>query len=209
MAVKGHLQITTIFVLVLITTGVVENIKSREVPIVEKLPLLDFPLSISNWAGKFQAIEVNIIEFLEISDYTMINYQRGNDVINLYIAYYDSLQNNAFPHSPRKCIPGGGWEIDTLQTIEAGNKQVRRVSIQRNSQRQIVYYWYQQGDKSLPDEYQLKWNTFLRSLNEGRTDTSLVRLTIPVDNTDLESSADEKLVLFLQELEPEIKQRLY
>lgn len=175
---------------------------------VEHMPLVDFPLSIGEWKGVSGALDVGITDFLELSDYFIADFRRGQHIVNLYIAYYDTLTEGAFPHSPKLCIPGGGWEIDQISQIKIGDDDIRRVLINRNNNRQIVYYWYQQGDKFIPDEYQLKWNTFLRTFRGGRSDTSLVRLVIQLDERQDEAAADARLAEFLGEVKPIIMGRL-
>lgn len=201
-------QISVIFVLMLVTAVSAELVKSKENTEIKSNPLVSFPLTIGQWNGESRAMEIGIADFLELSDYTIINYRRDEDVINFYAAYYSNLKEGAFPHSPKLCIPGGGWEIYDMQQIKVSNYDIRRVAIVKNEIKQIVYYWYQQGGKSLSDEYQLKWNTFLLSLTEGRTDTSLVRLVTVQKKGETESSADERLVAFLNEINPEIQKRL-
>ena len=109
---------------------------------------------------------------------------------------------------PEAGIAAGGWEIETLSKVALGSREARRVKIVNGSHTQIVYYWYQQGANSVAGEYQLKWNTMLRSLREGRTDTSLVRLTTLVSDGESENEADARLVAFAQDLDLDLSRRL-
>ena len=66
----------------------------------------------------------------------------------LFIGYYDQQSAGQTPHSPRVCIPSGGWKIDDLQTIELENGSdvvpINRVMIGKGEQKLLVYYWFQQ-----------------------------------------------------------------
>lgn len=174
---------------------------------VDENPLAGFPLVIDGWSGDSRSMNSGIVDFLNLSDYLLIDYQSAADRVNMYIAYYRSLNDEAFPHSPRKCIPGGGWEIDAIDDIRLAQREVRRVKITRDGYTQLVYYWYQQGSDSMADEYRLKWNTMLRSLGERRTDTSLVRLTTLIDRGESEAVADARLRSFATALDSELAAR--
>ena len=199
----------SIIVMALVVMAVAESLfNSRVEKDIPSRPLVDFPLVLGDWVGNQQPMIASIVDFLKVSDYAMVDYKSDGHLVNLYIAYYQSLDEEAFPHTPRKCIPAGGWEIETLSEIELGQREARRVKIVKGGNTQIVYYWYQQGDDSVAGEYQLKWNTMLRSLWEGRTDTSLVRLTTPVANDESDNEGDARLMAFARDLEFELIRRL-
>lgn len=201
-------KLGVIAVLLIATIVLVQISRSSAEAPAGRMPLVDFPLSIGGWKGVSGSLEVGITDFLELSDYVIADFRRGEEIVNLYIAYYDTLSEGAFPHSPKLCIPGGGWEIENISQIKIGDDDLRRVLINRNNNRQIVYYWYQQGDRFIPDEYQLKWNTFVRAFRSGRSDTSLVRLVIRLDERQDEAAADAWLAEFFDEVRPVIMERL-
>jgi hypothetical protein len=35
--------------------------------------------------------------------------------INFYVAWYDTQDAGAATHSPRACLPGGGWRITDMR----------------------------------------------------------------------------------------------
>lgn len=201
-------QVWVIILLLVCTIGFLGVVSSKPAAATLKKPLLDFPLVIGAWTGMSFPMEVGISDFLELSDYLIADYRAGNQAVNLYIAYYDTLSEGAFPHSPKLCIPGGGWEILDISNIDIGTDEVRRVVINRGKNKQIVYYWYQQESEFVADEYRLKWRTFLRVFKHGRSDTSLVRLTSQVYPGEDEAAADARLEKFLGIVKPEIMKRL-
>ncbi len=202
-------QLTVIFLMLFALLVAVNIAQKDHQPSESPNPVVDFPLKLGEWDGHSRNMDVGIADFLELSDYTIIDFANAGDLVNLYIAYYQTLKDGAFPHSPKLCIPGGGWEILDISGIVVGGYNIRRVLIEKDRVKQIVYYWYQQSRYSFSDEYSLKWNTFLRSFSDGRSDTSLVRLTIRIDDTKDVSEAEDRLAEFISLLDKEIGKRLH
>ena len=48
--------------------------------------------------------------------------------VNLYVAWYDSQQAGRSVHSPRTCLPGGGWQIKSFDQVEVPGVAGRRGS---------------------------------------------------------------------------------
>ena len=112
-------------------------------------------------------------------------------------------------HSPRSCIPGGGWEISDLSEIAIDGTDtngqplnVNRVVIQKGSAKQLVYYWFDQRGRQMTNEYLVKWMIFWDALTRNRTDGALVRVTTMVRPGEDLASADERLSLFLEQTYP-------
>ena len=123
--------------------------------------------------------------------------------INFYIAWYDTQRAGRSAHSPRSCLPGGGWQIKSLTQrslpgIRAGRDALRvnRVLIQLGNQRQLVYYWFQQRGRVITNEYQVKWYLFWDALTRNRTDGALVRLAVPIAADEPDAAADRQLTQF-------------
>ena len=128
---------------------------------------------------------------------------REGKPINLYVAYYGSQRKGSSPHSPRVCIPGGGWEITDLQRNSYANPATgiklsyNRAVIEKGSDKQIVYYWFSQRGRNIANEYVSKWYLLEDAVLQNRTDGALVRLTTPVGRSESEHEADERLQAFL------------
>lgn len=114
-------------------------------------------------------------------------------------------------HSPRSCIPGGGWEIGAFVPVAVDGVEVagrplvvNRVVIAKGASRQLVYYWFDQRGRQMTNEYVVKWMIFWDALMRNRTDGALVRLvTQMVPGEDL-GRAERRLGDFLKEAYPEI-----
>lgn len=191
--------------LAVLAAGVTLFLPDRVEHIPARAQLVRFPQVIDGWHGSQAPLEQVYLDALKLDDYIMADYHTGEASlpVNLYVAWYDSQRKGASAHSPRSCLPGGGWEIVSLQQRElSGVKfhgaplRVNRVLIELGSRHQIVYYWFQQRGRIITNEYLVKWYIFLDSLTRNRTDGALVRLTIPYGASVTEQEAEAQLQTF-------------
>jgi EpsI family protein len=160
---------------------------------------VDFPLTFAGWRGQQGRIEDQYLDVLKLDDYLMADFSNGTGVVNAYAAYYESQRDGESVHSPRSCIPGGGWRITEFsqQTVDAVTSfRVNRALIELGDQRQLVYYWFKQRDRELTNEYAVKWFIFVDALLDRRTDGALVRLMTAVPPGEDIASADARLRTF-------------
>jgi EpsI family protein len=151
-----------------------------------------------------------MLQTLMLSDYLMANYHGpAPRSIALYVAWYDSQRAGRSVHSPRSCLPGGGWQIAELEQVEVPGVQasgrplrVNRAIVALGDQRQLVYYWFQQRGRVITSEYLAKWYLFWDSLVRSRSDGALVRLIVPVAEGEQSTNADRDLQRFAVELAP-------
>jgi len=167
-----------------------------------------FPPDIGEWSGQIGSLDSITIDALKLDDHIIGDYRNSDgDVINFYVAYYGSQRSGASVHSPRSCLPGGGWLISdhTVVPVEgatlSGNPlMVNRVVIKKGELTQLVYYWLQQRGRIITNEYMAKWYIFQDSLMRNRTDGSLVRLTAVVGAGEDLAQADRRLTSFAKEV---------
>ncbi|MCG8491431.1 MAG: VPLPA-CTERM-specific exosortase XrtD [Sneathiellales bacterium] len=183
------------------------TLRNIEPVIPERLSFSSFPLKIGNLIAEEDQIPGIEAQILQMSDYFLGHYRESNlPAISLFIGYYDEQSAGRTPHSPRICIPSGGWEIRDLKTIELIKDgkpvPVNRVLIGKGEQKLLVYYWFQQRGKFIANEYAAKFNLLLGGLTSSRTDGALVRLTMPISSTMSELVADQRLEEFSQNLFP-------
>ena len=147
--------------------------------------LATFPLRMADWVGTEQFIEPLILEGLKADDTLAVAYGRPADAappVGLWIAYYSSQRSGRAVHSPKTCLPGGGWEIESFEvrnlagvTPDGTPLPVNRVIIGLGDDRQLVYYWFAQRGRMLTNEYVVKWYIFWDALTRNRTDGALVQ----------------------------------
>ena len=105
-------QFYTSFGLLVIMALSVVALPDREEIIPDRKSYAEFPLNLKDWSGRTKSLEQVYIDTLKFTDYALIDYSgKDGGLINFYSAYYGSQKKGASAHSPRSCIPGGGWQI--------------------------------------------------------------------------------------------------
>jgi exosortase D (VPLPA-CTERM-specific) len=195
--------------MVMLCFVIIQAIDTRDESIPDRESFVTFPLYIDDWKGQQDTILPNISDKLQFTDYLLNNYQRADDPsINFYVAYYESQRKGISPHSPRVCVPGGGWSITDIkrETInlddDRGQVNVNRAIIQNGLNKQLVYYWFKQRGRDIANEYWMKWYLLTDSISLNRTDGSLVRLTTPILPNEKERDAELRLNEFLSTVNP-------
>ena len=186
-------------------------VEREEVPPPRAI-FVDFPMKLEGWLGTSLTLEKQYIDVLRFDDYLLADYRFDDgQPVNLYAAYYRSQRKGQSAHSPKSCLPGGGWEIASLNGVDlpANSGMVRslhvnRALIQKGSQKQIVLYWFKQRDRILSNEYLVKLFLFWDALSRGRTDGALVRIASLVGPGETEDIVDQRLLRFVSTIEPEL-----
>ncbi len=187
-------------VIVFISTIATISISNRADAFPSRSALASFPLELGMWRGEHGEFKESIISALKFTDYLMADFTREPaDNVNVYVAYYENQRKGNSPHSPRVCIPGGGWQITEFarkqMPIESSyrNLKYNRVIIRKGESAQLVYYWFQQRGRLMANEYLVKWYLFWDALTKNRTDGALVRLVTRVKPDEPIEAADKRL----------------
>lgn len=188
----------------------VQALKSREeIDLPTAAPLIDYPIQLGDWSGVHDSIDDLVAEKLGFTDYVMLNYKNAEyQPVNFYVAYYASQRKGLSPHSPKVCIPGGGWEIADFRRTDVDGIPVNRALIRKGSQDQIVYYWFEERGVPVANEYLKKWMLFKDALLLNRTDGSLVRVTTPVLSNESMKEADMRARGFIRITRNQLSQLL-
>ena len=81
-------------------------------------PLQDFPQQVGAWTARVDRLSSAIEGVAGASEYFYGDFAAGPDeVVNAYIAFYENQRHGQIPHSPKVCIPGGGWVIESESTV--------------------------------------------------------------------------------------------
>ncbi len=185
-------------------------IQAREEIIPERMVFAEFPLTVGEWTGRPDQLEQIYLDALKLDDYLIADFANSKGAkVNFYVAYYGSQRSGESAHSPRSCLPGGGWVIKDIRqlTVEGANLNGRpvktnRVVIKKGDYTQLVYYWFQQRGRNITNEYMVKWWLIRDTLARSRTDGSLIRLTALIHPGQDISEADENLQGFMADLMP-------
>lgn len=156
------------------------------------------------WVGRSERLETDVLQVLQLDDYLLADYDDGQGTpMNFYVAYYASQTGSEkASHSPRTCIPGGGWSITDLRELQVPMRtgpalDVNRVIIERGEYRDLVYYWFKQRGRTVTSEWAVKWYIFVDSLRMGRSDGALVRLVAQVPRGVPLDTVDQRMQRFL------------
>jgi exosortase D (VPLPA-CTERM-specific) len=185
-------------------------VQTSLVPVRESF--VSFPLEVGEWSGRRQAMESVYLDALKLDDYILADYvSKSAGPVNLYVAWYDQQSTGESTHSPKACLPGGGWRIENLrQVIVAGVKiggqslRVNRALIQYDTQRELVYYWFLQRGRVVTNEYLVKWYLLVDSVSRHRTDGALIRVIVPITAAQSEADADRALQKFIAAIGPRL-----
>jgi EpsI family protein len=175
-----------------------------------RTPFVEFPMNLGTWTGRREAMDGIYIDTLKFDDYLMANYANGRDAnVNVYMAYYNSQRKGEAVHSPRACLPGGGWQLSSFDqrvlsdvTINSRPLRVNRTLIALGDQRELVYYWFEQRGRLITNEFVVKGYLFWDALTRHRTDGALVRLITALPPGGSEADADGRLVEMSRRIAP-------
>lgn len=198
-ALSGALLLSTLVFLHVRSTG-------EAVPIRNSLSA--FPTRVGNWQGREATIfEVEILNVLKVKDYVMRRYvDPTGRSLWLYIGYWDTQRKGAQMHSPKNCLPGGGWEpLEALKvTIPLPPPYspitVNRYLLQKDQEQQLVIYWYHSQGRAVAGEVAARIEMVKSAIVRNRTDGALIRVSSQVYGSIPETS--ERLIQYIQVMYP-------
>lgn len=182
-----------------------------EVP-PDRALFVDFPMHVEGWTGTSLSLEQQYIDALRFDDYVLAEYRHeGSQPVTFYSAYYRSQRKGQSAHSPQSCLPGGGWEISSLKSVDFApvsgmthQLHANRAVIEKGHQKQIVLYWFKQRERILTSEYLVKFYLFWDALLRARTDGALIRIASLVGPGETEDSVDQRMRQFVSAMQPEL-----
>jgi EpsI family protein len=132
---------------------------------------------------------------------------------SLFIAYFETQRTGKTPHSPKNCLPGTGWVpmqsgmIDISVPGQPNPIRVNRYVVARGTNQSLVLYWYQARDHVIASEYAAKIYTVTEAIRYNRTDTSLVRVVVGVQDGNI-AAATKTAVSFVRSFFTPLKEYL-
>lgn len=171
-----------------------------------------FPMQLGDWRGRRSSLDGIYTDALKLDDYLLADYvgPSGN-AVNVYIAYYNSQRKGEAAHSPRSCLPGGGWQMHDFGQVDLANVsisgrllRVNRTLIEMGDQRQLVYYWFQQRGRVITNEFAVKWYLFWDALTAHRTDGAMVRIITPLTASTPVADADRRVTDVISIMAPQL-----
>jgi EpsI family protein len=161
---------------------------SRKEYVPNPRPLKEFVTSAGQWTlAQEGVIDQQTLEVLAADDTLSRQYanQDRTAVAGLFIAFFKTQRTGQMPHSPKNCLPGAGWvpsESGKMTVQVSGDRsiEVNRYLVSRGDERSLVIYWYQSRDRVIASEYKARVYLVADAIRYNRTDTALVRVTVPL-----------------------------
>ncbi|NDV21846.1 VPLPA-CTERM-specific exosortase XrtD [Desulfovibrio sp. JC022] len=183
----------------------------RVVP--ERISFDHFPLQIGDYSGKREYYDENVLRSLGSDDYlagVFSGKQSGRDILVL-VTYYDYQEPQRAAHNPVSCLlGGGGWSLASSRDLPADPQsgrpfKVRRLLLDKPGQRLLAFYWFQQRGRVITDEYMNKVYLAVDSVTRQRTDGSLVRVELLLEDGESVEHGQKVLDNFIKNFSTRLK----
>jgi EpsI family protein len=189
------------------------SLQEREDRIPVRQSFNTFPLNIDQWRCRDEAIDAVIVDALAADDYLLADCRNTEQsgAVAVWVAYYAEQRKGRSVHSPRACLPGGGWKLESfdeyvLPSVGPNGEDytINRSVVAKGNMRQLVYYWFVERGRIQTNEYAVKLSIFWDALTRNRTEGALVRVTTFVPDLELLDEADERLADFVRAIDPKL-----
>jgi EpsI family protein len=198
-------QVWTIAILMFVAIAGAAGLSGRGEMVPERKPLSDFPVVIGEWTARVDRLPSLVEEVAGASEYFYGDFSApSGEMVNAYVSYYENQRHGQIPHSPKVCIPGGGWVIETLNTATVSGKTgspftVNRIVTGLGKRKVISLYWLKQGSQVYHHELLARLDLVRLSLLEDRTDGALIRLVTELRPGESMEAGDTRLKRFAAE----------
>jgi len=205
----GKGRVFLIFMLFAVTYYVLQSTSEvTAVPITKNLSTFPHTILDYHLSNSFQS-STEILEMLGVDDYIQYNYvDKTQFRINLYAGFYGAVGVSGSYHSPKNCLPGGGWGIENVKRVVLqagiGGKKKSTVSemlIRHGEEYQVVLYWYQNRGRIIASEYMEKIFLVFDAVVKGRRDGTFVRIMAVDVDGDLEAT-EKRVYEFAENVMP-------
>jgi len=135
------------------------------------------------------------------------------DIIWLFMAYFPSQKYGSQIHSPKHCLPGGGYKILSIEPYDltlddSTSFTVNRLLIGNSRRQELMLYWFETRSGVISNEYDLKLDLMKNSMLLLPTDAAILRLTMPLPLNANIDEATEKTLDFLRAFYPSMERAL-
>ena len=157
----------------------------RDLGVPMKASFHQFPSQVSQWRMTEETrLSDQVQSVLKASDVLMRQYVNPQgERVELYIGYHDGARGTGEIHSPKHCLPGGGWhELSSQRTqmAAAGDRlNLVKAVYQKGDNSELFLYWFQVRGRSVSEEFSLKAEQIANSVLYRRRDASFIRISVP------------------------------
>jgi EpsI family protein len=181
---------TLITVLLVAGTGLyARDLAATRTHATSQPDFLALPRSFDGWQSEDYPLDEDVAEVLAADETLNRRYYRSDgSEVWFFVAYFAEQEVNSQIHSPRHCLPGSGWKIDSITPesvpLAGGDCHANRMILTRKDLRSEMLYWFQTRSGVVTGEYELKWDLVRNSLARRPTDAAFVRYSAPLANGD-------------------------
>jgi len=184
--------------------------KDLEVPLAR--PFAEFPVAHNGWKMATQSnFSDDVLSLLRPTEYLSRRYARSDGAyVDMYLSYFNGSPEGGRIHSPRNCLPGGGWtELSSEKiTMNITGEEVHlvRAVYAFGESKEVFYYWFAMRGQTISDEYSLKLAEITGSMFHRRRDQSFIRISVQA--SDDVGVTQERIEDFLMDFYPVIREYL-
>ncbi len=177
-------------------------------------PLAGFPAAFGNWRMTQDApVEKEVQDVLKADDIINRQYTSPQGLVVFFVAFFKTQRYGQAPHSPKNCLPGSGFEAVEDSRIAINMPQwdtpivVNKYVTARGLEKSVTLYWYQSHHRVIASEYWAKIWLVADAIRYRRSDTSLVKIVVPVQDNNVEAAANIG-VQFARDMFPSLLEHL-
>jgi EpsI family protein len=114
----------------------------------------------------------------------------------MFIAFFKTQRYGQSPHSPKNCLPGAGYEPVENATLHisvdgrAAPIEINKYVTERGDEKSVTLYWYQGHNRVVASEYWAKFWLVVDAIRLRRSDTSIVKVVVPVQNNRFDDATN-------------------
>ena len=190
MGAVSPFRILLISILLMVTAYLVHSFVSAVPGPVSKAALREVFERVDGWNGtRDQSLSDQVVGGLKLDDYIFRGFERGADVVTLYIGYYRTAKKVGAAHDPLVCFQGQGWVVAkqsrgryTLVSSPAVTLSYSSMIAERQGERVLVVYWFQANRNASANSFYQKIALVRDRLTGHGQDNAFVRITTTIGN---------------------------
>jgi exosortase D (VPLPA-CTERM-specific) len=168
-----------------------------------------FPNQIGEWTGAKGYLSQEILNSLWADDYVSATFRNPNsqNVIYLFIPFYEYQATKHTAHAPQACLLGGGWTLlgSKERTVQLNPQEpidIMTMLLQKGDAKILGSYFFFQRGRVITSPWLNKLYLMVDSFKRGRTDGALVRVEMVMAPDQTIDQAWAELEQFIQKLWP-------
>ena len=213
--VRPSAALITAASLTIVSLSVWPLMPQRTAIVPDRVSFAAFPRELGEWRqfGAEQRFSPLVESNLAADDYHAVQFSRSPNSprVDFFTAWYEDLSEEGVQHTPEICLPGAGWEIARVERVDLAEDlglddpfAVNRVTLQKGSERMLVYYWFTHLGRTFPSNTGAKISVLTRGVLTDRLDGAIVRIISPISEDHPEEEAEAQMVDLLREALPHI-----